>query len=82
MAYRQYYNVDTRIVRIFKTHGPRMQLNDGSFVPKLCEADVARRTFHGLRQRLSNSFFPCPIMVGLVVTCRAERDEVFPGIIV
>ena len=32
-AYRRYYQVDTRIVRIFNTYGPRMQLNDGRVVP-------------------------------------------------
>jgi dTDP-glucose 4,6-dehydratase len=31
-AYRRYYNVDTRIVRIFNTYGPRLQLNDGRVV--------------------------------------------------
>lgn len=33
MAYRRYHNVDTHIVRIFNTYGPRMQLNDGRVVP-------------------------------------------------
>jgi dTDP-glucose 4,6-dehydratase len=33
MAYHRYYNVDTRIARIFNTYGPRMQLNDGRVVP-------------------------------------------------
>jgi dTDP-glucose 4,6-dehydratase len=33
MAYLRYHNVDTRIVRIFNTYGPRMQLNDGRVVP-------------------------------------------------
>jgi dTDP-glucose 4,6-dehydratase len=33
VAYRRYHNVDTRIVRIFNTYGPRMQLNDGRVVP-------------------------------------------------
>ena len=33
MAYHRYYDVDTRIVRIFNTYGPRMQLNDGRVVP-------------------------------------------------
>jgi dTDP-glucose 4,6-dehydratase len=32
-AYRRYHKVDTRIVRIFNTYGPRMQLNDGRVVP-------------------------------------------------
>ena len=33
MAYHRYYRVDTRIVRIFNTYGPRMQLNDGRVIP-------------------------------------------------
>src|SRR5215831_8509112 len=33
MAYHRYHGVDTRIVRIFNTYGPRMRLNDGRAVP-------------------------------------------------
>lgn len=33
MGYRRYHNVDTRIVRIFNTYGPRMQVNDGRVIP-------------------------------------------------
>jgi dTDP-glucose 4,6-dehydratase len=33
VAYRRYYKVDTHIVRIFNTYGPRMQVNDGRVVP-------------------------------------------------
>ena len=33
MAYQRYHGVDTRIVRIFNTYGPRMRLNDGRVVP-------------------------------------------------
>ncbi|MFZ0318194.1 MAG: UDP-glucuronic acid decarboxylase family protein [Candidatus Sulfotelmatobacter sp.] len=32
MAYHRYHQVDTRIVRIFNTYGPRLQLNDGRVV--------------------------------------------------
>jgi dTDP-glucose 4,6-dehydratase len=32
VAYRRYHNVDTRIVRIFNTYGPRLQLNDGRVI--------------------------------------------------
>ncbi|MEI7643600.1 MAG: UDP-glucuronic acid decarboxylase family protein [Chloroflexales bacterium] len=32
-AYHTYHNVDTRIVRIFNTYGPRMRLRDGRVVP-------------------------------------------------
>jgi len=45
MAYHRYHNVDTRIVRIFNTYGPRMQINDGRVVPNfmkqaLCGEDL------------------------------------------
>ncbi len=33
MAYHRYSRLDTRIVRIFNTYGPRMQLNDGRVIP-------------------------------------------------
>ena len=33
MAYHRYHNLDTRIVRIFNTYGPRMRLEDGRVVP-------------------------------------------------
>ena len=31
-AYRRYHNVDVRIVRIFNTYGPRLQMNDGRVI--------------------------------------------------
>lgn len=33
MAYHTYHNVETRIIRIFNTYGPRMRLNDGRVLP-------------------------------------------------
>ena len=33
MAYHRYHNLDTRIVRIFNTFGPRMRLDDGRALP-------------------------------------------------
>jgi len=33
MAYHRYHNVDSRIVRIFNTYGPRMRADDGRVVP-------------------------------------------------
>jgi dTDP-glucose 4,6-dehydratase len=33
MAYHRYHEVDTHIVRIFNTYGPRMRLNDGRALP-------------------------------------------------
>jgi dTDP-glucose 4,6-dehydratase len=33
VAYHRYHGVDTKIVRIFNTYGPRMRVNDGRAVP-------------------------------------------------
>jgi dTDP-glucose 4,6-dehydratase len=33
MAYHRFHGLDTKIVRIFNTYGPRMRLNDGRAVP-------------------------------------------------
>lgn len=39
MAYHRYHGVDTRIVRIFNTFGPRMRMDDGRVVPNfICQA--------------------------------------------
>jgi dTDP-glucose 4,6-dehydratase len=39
MAYHRYHKVETRIVRIFNTYGPRMRLKDGRAVPNfMCQA--------------------------------------------
>jgi dTDP-glucose 4,6-dehydratase len=35
VAYRDFHRIDTRIVRIFNTYGPRMRPNDGRIVPSL-----------------------------------------------
>ena len=37
MAYHNMHAVDTRIVRIFNTYGPRMRLDDGRIVPNLVQ---------------------------------------------
>ncbi len=33
MAYNRYHGLETRIVRIFNTYGPRMRINDGRAIP-------------------------------------------------
>ncbi len=33
MAYNRFHGIETRIVRIFNTYGPRMRLNDGRVIP-------------------------------------------------
>jgi dTDP-glucose 4,6-dehydratase len=40
MAYHQMHNIDTKIVRIFNTYGPRMRLNDGRIVPNFMKQAI------------------------------------------
>lgn len=49
MAYHHSHHLDTRIVRIFNTYGPRMKLDDGRVVPNfICQALAGRAlTIHG-----------------------------------
>lgn len=40
MAYHRFHDVDTRIVRIFNTYGPRMHLDDGRVVPNFLQQAI------------------------------------------
>jgi dTDP-glucose 4,6-dehydratase len=42
MAYHRFHGIDTRIVRIFNTYGPRMQVDDGRVVP-----NFIKQALHG-----------------------------------
>ena len=43
MAYHRYHGMDTKIVRIFNTYGPRMRLRDGRVVPAFIGQALERR---------------------------------------
>ncbi|PYK62991.1 MAG: NAD-dependent dehydratase [Verrucomicrobia bacterium] len=43
MAYHREHGIDTRIVRIFNTYGPRMRLNDGRVVPAFISQSLHHR---------------------------------------
>jgi len=40
MAYHRFHGIDTRIVRIFNTYGPRMHLDDGRVVPNFIQQAI------------------------------------------
>lgn len=43
MAYRRYHKLDTGIVRIFNTYGPRMRMKDGRVVPNFIDQALHNR---------------------------------------
>ena len=51
MAYHRYHGLDTRIVRIFNTYGPRMRPNDGRVVSNFIVQALRGRAAHDLRRR-------------------------------
>ena len=55
MAYRRQQGVDTAIVRIFNTYGPRMRPHDGRAVPDLPAPGAHRPAAHGVRRRLADA---------------------------
>ena len=42
MAYHRFHGVDTRVVRIFNTYGPRMHLDDGRVVPNFLKQGLSK----------------------------------------
>jgi dTDP-glucose 4,6-dehydratase len=44
MAYHTFHGLETRIVRIFNTYGPRMRLNDGRVLPHLLDKHCVAKT--------------------------------------
>ncbi len=51
MAYHRYHGVDTHIVRIFNTYGPRMRLNDGRALPNFVHQALTGKPHHRLWRR-------------------------------
>jgi dTDP-glucose 4,6-dehydratase len=43
MAYHRHHKVDTRIVRVFNTYGPRMRVDDGRMVPNFIQQTLLGR---------------------------------------
>ncbi len=43
MAYHRYHKIDTRIVRIFNTYGPRMRIDDGRAIPAFISQALANQ---------------------------------------
>lgn len=43
MAYHRFHGIDTRIVRIFNTYGPRMHLDDGRVVPNFIKQALSKK---------------------------------------
>jgi dTDP-glucose 4,6-dehydratase len=78
MAYHRSHGLDTRIVRIFNTYGPRMRLNDGRVLPNFVYQALTGLpiTVYGEGKQTRSFCFVSDLVEGI---CRLlESDEHLP----
>ncbi len=68
MAYHRYHSMDTRIVRIFNTYGPRMRLDDGRVVPNFIRQAIEGKplTIYGDGQQTRSFCYIDDLVEGLL----------------
>jgi dTDP-glucose 4,6-dehydratase len=78
MAYHRIHGVDTRIIRIFNTYGPRMRLDDGRVVPNFITQALRREpiTVHGDGSQTRSFCYVTDLVEGMVRLLLS--DEVHP----
>lgn len=82
MAYHRVHGIDTRIVRIFNTYGPRMRLNDGRALPEFLSQALtgAPLTVHGDGSQTRSFCYVSDTVAGiLAVLERGGADPVNVG---
>ena len=68
MAYHRYHGIDTRIVRIFNTYGPRMRPEDGRAIPQFVSQALAGdpMTVHGDGSQTRSFCYVTDLVDGIV----------------
>lgn len=77
MAYHRYHKVDTRIVRIFNTYGPRMRLNDGRALPNFLHQALAGEpiTVYGDGQQTRSFCYVSDLIAGIYTLLESSEHE-------
>lgn len=67
VAYRQRYNLDAKIVRLFNSYGPRMRIDDGRMIPEFIHAALRRQPIiiHGNADDTSTYCFVSDALEGI-----------------
>ena len=76
-AYHRYHDLNTKIVRIFNTYGPRMRLNDGRAVPNfICQALKQEPvTVYGNGDQTRSFCFINDLVAGIIRLMDAKTNE-------
>jgi dTDP-glucose 4,6-dehydratase len=77
MAYHRAHGVDTRIVRIFNTYGPRMRLNDGRALPNFLYQALSGQpiTVYGDGKQTRSFCYVSDLIEGIYRLMRAAEHE-------
>ncbi len=77
MAYRRHHGVDTRIVRIFNTYGPRMRPDDGRMIPNFVAQALSGRplTVYGDGSQTRSVQYVDDLVEGVVRLMRSSEGR-------
>jgi dTDP-glucose 4,6-dehydratase len=77
MAYHRYHGVDTHIVRIFNTYGPRMRLNDGRALPNFVHQALTGQpiTVYGDGRQTRSFCYVSDLIEGIYRLMMSEEHE-------
>jgi len=77
MAYHRAHGVDTRIVRIFNTYGPRMRLNDGRALPNFVHQALTGQpiTVYGDGKQTRSFCYVSDLIEGIYRLMQSEEHE-------
>jgi len=77
MAYHRYHGVDTRIVRIFNSYGPRMRLEDGRVIPNFIPQALRGEplTIHGDGRQTRSFCYVDDLIEGIYRLLMSDEHE-------
>ena len=77
VAYRRYHKVDTRIVRIFNTYGPRLQINDGRVISNFMRQALTGEdlTVYGEGSQTRSFCYVSDEVAGIVALAKSREPE-------
>jgi dTDP-glucose 4,6-dehydratase len=77
MAYHRYHGLDTKIVRIFNTYGPRMRVHDGRAVPAFISQALRGEdvTVFGSGEQTRSFCYISDLVEGIIRLMRSDVNE-------
>ncbi len=77
MAYQRVHKIDTKIVRIFNTHGPRMRVKDGRAIPAFISQALAGNpiTVFGDGSQTRSFCYIDDLVEGIILLMKSKENE-------